>query len=473
VREHVDGHDAGDPVARRDDCGQFRRERLRVARHVHRPRGPDGFEDPANHAGGAAFARRIQHDGGPGARCSAVPRARAETGERLLHARGDQPHAARRNPVDAEVLRGIPHRLRVLLHHRHGAAAERERQAEQSAAAVEIEHAIRALGRDGREHLVEHEAGGFDVRLEEGRRRDEERGPEARLAHLPAAADDQRLAPDHEGARLVVDVDGEAGRRIGPREHGADRRAQALVVACDDEHRDGLASVHRGPDDEVARDASEVRSRARDARAGERVADGEGDTIAPRAVDGALVDRDDAVGAAGEVAHHEAAPAGTRSEDERDLLAEAPRCAAGWRRRASHRFDRRRAPAERAGQQGLQAGGLAAQLLVVRHVLRRAAAALAEVPASGRGPGRRACVPIVGRQSDLASAGAVRPSSRLWQGTQRRRGRVSWRSARHAGETHRRAAGRRPSGAHQADGPWGSRRVAAEGLRRGSYKGRR
>ena len=84
-----------------------------------------------------------------------MPRRR----QRVFGALAHEPHSRSRNAVRAQVLRRVLHRLRVLLDHRDRVTALRQREAEQAAAAVEVEHPQRggAGGRRG-QHLVEQHA---------------------------------------------------------------------------------------------------------------------------------------------------------------------------------------------------------------------------------------------------------------------------------------------------------------------------
>jgi hypothetical protein len=65
------------------------------------------------------------------------------------------------------------------------------------------------------------------------------------------------LAADHVRPGPIVDVEIEAVGRVGGGEKRANRRTQRLVVAGDDEHRDGFAAVARRADDEMAEHTAE------------------------------------------------------------------------------------------------------------------------------------------------------------------------------------------------------------------------
>ena len=121
--------------------------------------------------------------------------------------------------------------------------------------------------------------------------------PAIRSRTWRAAVDANRLAAHHVRARRVVNVQQEAGRPLGPVEKRADRRAQRLLVARDDQHRHRLALVARGADNEMPQDAAQRGSRRRDARARKVRVQRKRDAVRAFGVNGALDDRDDAGGA--------------------------------------------------------------------------------------------------------------------------------------------------------------------------------
>ena len=231
---------------------------------------------------------------------------------------------------------------------------------------------------------------------------------------MAATAEPHRLAPDHVRAGPIVNVQIEPVGCVGRGEEGAQRSAQRLVVARDDEHGHRFAAVARRPHDQMAQNSAKGRTRRGHVRLGEVLVQREGDVVGPRLVHRALGDRNDGARVHRVVADHGRAAIGRFAEDERGLGPEAPRRARRIGPHADHRFDCRRVPAERGFQQIGETLPLAFQLRRVGEVLPVTSPAGPEVPAdvfhNGVGPIPGFCVPCGLSSATIAeSATIVRP----------------------------------------------------------------
>ena len=360
VRKHVDGLDAANTITALQEIRQLPRKGLWVARDVHDARRPDALEQHRPHARGAAVAGRIENGG--------VPAFSAEPRGGILDARGDRANASRRDSIQTQVRFQVVDRPAVFLDCGHRRSAAGDRQGEQPAPAVEIEHAFRAF--DGANHELHQLSRGSDISLEERVGRDQK--IEAGHAVLPDAAssfDMNGLVADHVRSRPRVDIDQEA---VGSRrrlEKSAYRRAQRSIVAGHDQHTDRFRIIVGRSNDEVPQDAAETIGRV-DAAAGQLIAELERDPVRPGTVHRTFFDRHDPLRAGGEVAHHESSRAG--AEHERRFLSKG-----GLPRRRDQRRD-----VDAGGTEQLrEARPFAAQLLVAGHAGQGAAAARPEVPA--------------------------------------------------------------------------------------------
>ena len=139
--------------------------------------------------------------------------------------------------------------------------------------------------------------------------------PATRFAHMASARQPHRLAADHVRSGPIVDVEIEAVGRVLGGEKRADRRAQRLVVAGDDEHGDRFAAVARGADDQVPEHAAQRRSRGGDLCAREMTVERERDVVGARLVHRTFGDRDDGARVHRVVADHAAAAVRAVAED--------------------------------------------------------------------------------------------------------------------------------------------------------------
>jgi hypothetical protein len=161
VREHVDGVHRGDAVPGIDDARQLAGQRLGAARHVDDARGANLLEDLPDHGGRAALPRRVEH--------GRVEDGAAQIRQHVLDATGHQPRAARIEMVHLEVAMRVGDGPRVLFHRQHAVAAGEQRQREEPAARVEIQHVARRRI-DGVEHQSHQRGRRRGVGLEERRR---------------------------------------------------------------------------------------------------------------------------------------------------------------------------------------------------------------------------------------------------------------------------------------------------------------
>ena len=142
---------------------------------------------------------------------------------------------------------------------------------------------------------------------------------------MRGAFDLERALTHHVRAVLGVDVDEETLRPLGRLEERPDRRPKAFVVSGDHQHRHGFAFVERRANDQMPDETFEFRASGADAGALEVVAKREGNAVAARTVDRALLDRDDTSAATLVVTHDQSSPAWARRKDEGDLVPEVLR----------------------------------------------------------------------------------------------------------------------------------------------------
>ena len=147
------------------------------------------------------------------ARCGRTPRRARAAGSPVAVGRGRRPRAGRAPATAARPRRGadeshgvgvetihvevagrVVHRLRVLLDRRHLVSTQRQRQGEQPAAGVEVEHAA-AIATGPPRGRCRPAPRRPRIGLEERRRRHQERRSEAPLAHVGVAVEPDGVRP--------------------------------------------------------------------------------------------------------------------------------------------------------------------------------------------------------------------------------------------------------------------------------------